>query len=90
MLRWDEKRNIELQRIRNISFEEITDIIVRGEYIEILEHPARENQQIFIISIHNYTWAVPFVLEDDNTIFLKTAYPSRKMHKKYGKSDEKK
>jgi hypothetical protein len=31
---------------------------------------------------------VPFVIEENETIFLKTAYPSRKFHKLYGGSDE--
>jgi hypothetical protein len=41
------------------------------------------------VQIAGYTWVVPFVIEEDETIFLKTAYPSRKFHKLYGGLDEK-
>jgi len=38
-----------------------------------------------VMRIDGYTWAVPFVIEDDGqTLFLKTAYPSRKLHSQYG------
>lgn len=50
----------------------------------MLKHPSRENQQIMVVRINSYTWAVPFVVEEDGTIFLKTAFPSRKLHKIFG------
>ena len=84
MVYWNEEKNLELQRKRGISFEEIADIIIRGDYIEILENPSRPDQMIFVISFNEYTWVVPFVVQDDETIFLKTAFPSRQFHKKYG------
>ena len=84
MIRWNDEKNKDLQRDRGISFEEIAEIIMREEYIEILENPSHPEQMIFIINYQNYTWVIPFVLEDEETIFLKTAFPSRKFHKKYG------
>ena len=39
---------------------------------------------MLFLAIKGYTWVVPFVVEDDDTLFLKTPYPSRKFHKKYG------
>ena len=65
-------------------------MIGRGEYRDILKHPTRRNQWIFVISVEDYTWVVPFVLEDDGrNIFLKTAFPSRNFHRRYGGQSEK-
>jgi disulfide oxidoreductase YuzD len=69
---------------RGLSFEEIADIILRNEVIDILNHSAREKQKIFVITINDYTYAVPFIEDDDGNIILKTAYPSRKLHARYG------
>lgn len=76
-------------RERGISFQEIADSILRGEYIDILENPGRPNQDIFLLRIQGYTWVVPFIIYDDESIYLKTAYPSRKFHKRYGEKNEK-
>jgi hypothetical protein len=73
-----------------VSFKQIPDEIVSGNYIDILENSGRTGQQIFLVRISGYTWVVPFVIEADETIFLKTAYPSRRFHKRYGGADEKK
>jgi hypothetical protein len=37
-----------------------------------------------IVSIQNYTYYVPFVMNEEE-IFLKNIIPSRKYHKKYSK-----
>ena len=50
----------------------------------MIENPSRDGQEAFVIRFQNYTWVVPFVVEKDNTIFLKTAYPSRKMNARFG------
>ena len=64
-------------------------MISRGEHRALLKHPTRDDQSIFILDIDGYTWVVRFVLEDDGTnLFLKTAFPSRRFHARYGGSDE--
>ena len=85
---WDQNKNEWLILNRGISFEEISDKILNADYIEILENPAREDQLYFIMNINNYTWVVPFLINRSNQIVLKTAFPSRKFHKKYGEKDE--
>ncbi len=89
MITWNDDKDKWLKISRDISFHEIADCIVAGDFIDILEHPARKGQQVFVLRIKEYTWAVPFILEANETIFLKTAYPSRKLHKRYGGADEK-
>ena len=51
----------------------------------ILGHPNEEkyaNQKVYIISINDYAYLVPFT-ETEDAIFLKTIIPSRKAIKKY-------
>ena len=81
---WDDKKNEWLIINRGISFEEISEIILNKDYIEIIENPTRVNQQYFIMNIRDYTWVVPFIIDNKEHIVLKTAFLSRKFHKKYG------
>ncbi len=83
MIRWDIEKDRWLRKTRGISFQEIADHILSGDYIEILENPSREGQEVFVLKIKEYIWAVPFMVEEDKSIFLKTAYPSRKLFRRY-------
>ena len=83
MIIWDDDKNQKLQNERNISFEEISEIILRKEYLDILENPSRSNQQIFVVKINNYIYSVLFVIDEQSNIILKTAFPSRKLHQRY-------
>ena len=79
MVIWNEEKNQNLKLDRNISFEEISEIILEKKYLDIRDHPNRSNQSIFIIELNNYIYAVPFIIDEDANIFLKTVYPSRKL-----------
>ena len=81
---WDEQKNTWLKNTRGVSFEQVAGIIFAEQYLDIVENPTRENQEYFVISLLNYTWLVPFLVDDRGRIILKTAYPSRKVHKRYG------
>ncbi len=83
MIIWDEEKNIKLKIERNISFEIISEIILNKKYLDILENSSNPHQDIFVIEISDYIYAVPFILDNDSNIILKTAYPSRKLNKKY-------
>jgi uncharacterized DUF497 family protein len=83
MIIWDDEKNQKLQIERDISFDQISDIILRKEYLDILENQSRPNQLIFVVKLNGYTYSVPFIIDDQSNIVLKTAYPSRKLHKKY-------
>jgi uncharacterized DUF497 family protein len=84
MIYWDEDKNNKLIAARNISFDEISEIILREEYLDILENPSNENQMIFIVRLNDYIYVVPFIIDENENIILKTAYPSRKFNKIYG------
>ena len=44
MIIWDDEKNQKLQTERNVSFEEISEIILRKEHLDILENTSRPNQ----------------------------------------------
>jgi len=86
-LNWDSGKNQLLKQERGISFEEIAYLIESGRLIGIEENPGHPNQKMLILEIDNYAVIVPYV-ENDDEIFLKTAFPSRKYTKKYGLKGE--
>ena len=82
---WDNEKNIKLKAERGISFEQVLMHIERGDVLDVVKHPNQKkfpNQQILVIEIHNYTYLVPFV-ENDEGKFLKTIIPSRKATREY-------
>ena len=86
---WDKKKNEKLMLERNISFDEISQMIIDGKYLDIVENPVREGQMYFVMDMQEYTWIVPFLIDKEDNIVLKTAFQSRKYHRKYkGEIDE--
>ena len=86
MLRWSVEKDLWLQENRGLSFQEVSDAVLGPDLVDIIESPGRGTQQAFVVRLREYLWVVPFVLEDEGAIFLKTAYPSRKMMIRYGGS----
>ena len=86
MIHWSKEKDQWLRENRGLSFQEIANAIVDGRLIASLENPSRAGQEIFVVWIQDYTWVVPFVIEEDGSLFLKTAFPSRKLHRRYGGS----
>ena len=84
-IKWNQEKNELLRKERDVSFEEIANLIIEGEIVDIIPHYNQEkysNQKIFILNIKSYIYYVPFV-ENDNGIFLKSIIPSRKYKAKY-------
>ena len=84
MIIWDDNKNQKLKSERKVSFEEIAEIILRKDYLDILDNPTRPDQLIFVVTLNDYIFAVPFIIDEKSDIILKTAYPSRKLNQKYG------
>ena len=85
IFRWNAEKNEILAKERGITFEEIVQRIESGAKVIETDHPNKDkypNQKIMIIDIDNYTYLVPFVIEESE-YFLKTIIPSRKATKKY-------
>lgn len=77
---------------RDISFEVVVAALDNGKLLDIIEHPNKTkypNQQIYIVDVNGYAYLIPFVKKDEQTIFLKTVFPSRKLTKKYLKESDK-
>ncbi len=85
---WDPEKAHRLRVERGIEIQEVADLIIAGNYLEILENPSRPGQQVFVVRYHDYTHVVPFVIDEDENIVLKTVFPSRRFHHLYGESHE--
>lgn len=82
---WNRDKNEELRANRNITFEEVVFALMTGGLLDIVEHSNQAkypNQRIFIVNVGDYAHLVPFV-ESEESVFLKTIIPSRKMTQKY-------
>ncbi len=85
LFRWDNDKNAQLKKERNVSFEQVLVAIESDNLIDILDHPDKEkhpNQVLMLVSINDYVYAVPTVIEKDE-FFMKTIYPSRKYTERY-------
>jgi hypothetical protein len=78
---WDEHKNQHLKSYRGISFEEVFAEICNERFLAIIPNAGKYcHQNIFVVRLRNYIYYVPFV-EDDDKIFLKTIFPTRKGNK---------
>lgn len=88
---FDTKKNLFIRKIRGVSFEQIQKAVREGKVLAIITHPNQAQyprQKLLIIHINNYACVVPFV-EQNDMVFLKTAFFSRKYTKKYLKERKK-
>lgn len=80
------EKNLALIEERNISFDEVIAAIENDQILDIVEHPNRQkyrNQKMYVIWVKEYTYLIPFVIDTNGDIFLKTIIPSRKAKRKY-------
>ena len=81
---WDDEKSARLKKERGISFDEVAVLILQKKYVDIVKHPKRPGQRMFLIPINGYIHVVPFVIDRENNLVLKTVFPSRKFHKRHG------
>ena len=79
---WDDEKNLRLILERGLSLEKFAALILEKMYHAVLKNPSRTEQKIFVIPY--YTYVVPFIIDADKNIVLKTVFPSRKYHRIYG------
>jgi len=80
-VRWnaEKERKLQAEVSRNgITFADCTVAIADGRVLDVLPHPTRSHQRILVLNIENHAYAVPFVIDEDGSWFLKTVFPSRK------------
>ena len=88
---WNEEKNKWLKREWDVSFEQVVFSVANGKLLDIIKHPNQtkyKDPRVYVIEIEGYAYMVPYV-EDNDVIFLKTVFPSRKYTKMYLKKDEK-
>ncbi|MFZ2102962.1 MAG: hypothetical protein WAU86_20600 [Oricola sp.] len=91
---WSEAKNGLLKNKFGGSpcFEDIVAAIEGGGLLDDIEHPNVEDyphQRMLVVAFDGYVYAVPYV-ENEDGIFLKTIYPSRRLKAIYwpGEDDE--
>jgi putative transposon-encoded protein len=84
---WDEAKNNLLKKQRGVSFENFVTKIGEGGLLDDITHPNKKkypNQKVFIVESDDYAYVIPYIENTEkDEIILKTAFPSRKMTKKY-------
>ena len=77
-------KNQQLIKQRNIGFEDVIEALQNQKNIlGIVENVNYTNQFILEIMVEGYPCSIPFIIEEDKTIFLKTIYKNRKLINKY-------
>ena len=85
---WDNEKNKKLIAERGLSMDIFASLILKKKYLAVLKNPSRKEQKVFVIFWQDYTYAVPFIIDKEQNIILKTVFPSRKYHKLYGGKNE--
>jgi hypothetical protein len=78
-IRWNLLKNDRLKKARGASFEDV----LKGKLIAVKKHPKKEGQNIMLFEYKRYVWLVPYIIDENGDIFLKTLFPSRKYTKMY-------
>ena len=82
---WDSEKEKLLNETRGLSFEHVLYHIENDDLLDVREHPNKEkypHQKMLIVKMNDYVFVVPIV-QDGETLFLKTIIPSRKETKRY-------
>lgn len=84
---WSEEKNMLLMADlgRHVSFDAIEQLIEKNDVLADLPHYNQQqypHQRVIFVAIDDYVYMVPYIDNDDH-IFLKTAYPSRKATKHF-------
>ena len=80
------EKNLILIEERNISFEEVIVAIGNNQILDIVDHPNQKkygHQKMYVICAKGYVYLVPFIIDENGDVFLKTIIPSRKAKQKY-------
>lgn len=81
IVNWSLEKAELLKKTRNIDLDRIAAMIGEKEFLGVAKVPSRDRQNMFILEYDDYIVCVSFV-ENENEIFLKTAYKNRKFNKK--------
>ena len=82
--RWDPAKDEWLRRARGFGFGDVVEAIRDQRLFANIPNPSARypHQHMFIVEIDGYAVGVPYVA-DNGTIFLKTAFQSRKFKRRF-------
>jgi hypothetical protein len=66
---WNIEKNSVLRKSRSISFKGIVNTLNDDRLLDIIPSPTHDDQLCFAIEVEDYVYIVPFVEEDEHTIF---------------------
>ena len=78
---FNREKNEKIFLERGITFDDVIEAIVYKGILLNFDNPNKEkypNQKILVVNVNNYAYCVPYIIQKDDTWFLKTMYPSRK------------
>lgn len=83
VIRWNPEKGSRIRKNTTrggIGFEECLIAIEESRVLDVIRNPSVNfpDQRAYVLNIEGYAYLVPFV-EDEEEIFLKTLYPSRKL-----------
>lgn len=84
-IRWNESKNAELVARYGFGFERIIVALTEDSLLLDQRHPNKNryaHQRQLLVVIEGYIYVVPYV-ENEEEVFFKTFYPSRKLTKKF-------
>jgi hypothetical protein len=83
-IRWDPEKSQQIldNPDRGISLELIAELVQAGFVLGIEQRRQYPDQKAFVVLVDQDVWCVPF-REDEDTIFLITAWPDRQLKRKY-------
>jgi hypothetical protein len=90
-IKFNEEKDQILQATRGIGFVEVIKHLQAGNLLADRKNPDpnKSHQRMYIIQIEEYVYVVPYVIDaQQEEIFLKTIYPSRKFTKRYIRKEE--
>lgn len=81
---WDSTKNEKLLAERGFGFEDIVAAIELHGVLDDISNPSSNfpHQRALVVALNVYAVVVPYVMEAE-TMFLKTAFPSRRATKIY-------
>ena len=85
---WSPEKNALLKEERGFGFEDVVEAIEGGGLLDDLAHPSARyaGQRLMIVALEGYAIVVPYV-EEEEYLFLKTAFASRKATQRYLKEE---
>ncbi|MBR3073309.1 hypothetical protein [Fibrobacter sp.] len=79
MARRNSEKNELLKATRNVSFEQVKELMRREEVLDDYEHPNQKKypgQRVMVVRINGYCCLVPYKPEPDGDMWLKTIVQS--------------